>query len=289
MPEMPYSRSVSAAAASLMLVLMSASPCRALLWWRDKMASSWAASPVQVDGSDAKWSGVDEVEEPQIDLRALNDATGLYLRLAADGADGRAVLSGAYRQDVTLWFLGPDGKSKDWGIRIPFSVLEPPRSPLRGGEIPAIPEAPPELASMQGVAVSTMPLPQDIQVKSALSGKNPVFEIGVPLQRLKLRGGKSILFDLATSAVSPELQRTFESKRGGGPARSADGGEPSTGGGDGGWNGGGRGGSRGGGRSSGGGRGGGGRRRQGSAQPRGLTFPDPLSLRLSVRLAQPPK
>src|SRR5579863_9379749 len=168
------------AAALVVLGLLSSAPCFAFLGWRDKIPGHWAQKPVAIDGTDSEWRELDEFDGPGLEFRAMNDASNLYLFITADRRDGRAALSGAYRQDVTLWFIGP-GKARTWGIRLAFSrfgdadaaILKDPR---RIDEEPEVPDLEPELVSALGVDISTAPWPQDISFRPGLDGKNLFYE-----------------------------------------------------------------------------------------------------------------
>ncbi len=150
--------------AALLWLMLGAADCRAIWWVRDKVSSSWTDQPPAPGGDPARWGKAAEQYAPGLILRALNDSTTVYLRVDADGRDGRALLSGAYRQDVTFWFFGPDQKSRAWGLRMPFSRLgpsevSPPDEFRRAGDSPPGPKLEPELVLPQGVAVSTAALP----------------------------------------------------------------------------------------------------------------------------------
>ena len=103
-------------------------PARAgFLWFRGKIVSHWTSEGVRIAEEDPQWRDIDPKEDSGIDFRALNDAQNLYLRFAADDDTGRVLLTGTYRQDVSVWFMGPDLKTRAWGILIPFSTLPVPK------------------------------------------------------------------------------------------------------------------------------------------------------------------
>lgn len=235
------------------------------------MACQWTDKPLALDGADAEWSGGEDSALDQIDARALNNAAHLYLRLISDGADGRALLSGVYRQDVTVWFLGKDGKTRDWAVQIPFSELDPPtRLPRRFGEEPSLPDVTPRFAELHGLVVSTAPLPSEISVKLALSGKDTVLEIGIPLEKIRRANPGRVPFDVVSSQVTAEVEEKLRSK----PKQHAanNQADPEWSGGAGGSSGGGR---RGMARGS---------RRAGPSSSEDSP-PPPINLKLSVRLA----
>ena len=71
---------------------------------------------VQVDGRATEWSQWPVVETGGLSVRAMNDSSNLYLLIRGANDDGRILLSGNYRQNVTIWFLKPDHKTRAWGI-----------------------------------------------------------------------------------------------------------------------------------------------------------------------------
>ncbi|HVE14456.1 MAG TPA: hypothetical protein VNI01_13740, partial [Elusimicrobiota bacterium] len=225
--------------------------------WRDKLPAAWASAPLALDGSEAPWGEAAEVEEPQLDLRALNGPAALYLRLVSDGEDGRSLLGGRFGQDLTVWFLGADGKTRDWGVRVPLRGRDAPgaRDPGAPAELPRFEAA---VVRSSGAASSAEPLPSGVRVTMSLSGRERILELEVPLSALAVKDGKSLLADLVTSrsarAETPEPEwrpgqaeePRKEGARGRGERRRLDGG------------------------------------------PRALSAPDPLEIRLLVRLARDP-
>jgi len=164
------------------------------------------------------WPRGDALEEPGLAFRARNSPEDLYLRLAADGREGRMLLSGACRQDVTFWFLGPDRKTRVWGVRLAFSRLGPPdisaaRRFRHAGDAPPGPDLEPELVLAQGGSISTAPLPLDIEFRADLTGRDRFYELRVPFQRLFSTRAKSIPFDFVASSASAETRRWFEAQQ----------------------------------------------------------------------------
>jgi len=278
--------------AALVLLLMGVGECRAFLWWRDSIASRRVEKALPLGASGLDWPQGDELEEPGLAFRARNSPEDLYLRLAADGSEGRMLLSGVCRQDVTFWFLGPDRNTRVWGVRLAFSRLGPPdisaaRRFRHAGDAPPGPDLEPELVLAQGVNISTAPLPPDIGFRADLSGRDRFYELRVPFQRLSSARAKSTLFDFVASSASTEMQRWFEGQqampgyraRGAFPGPRADGESPddsvfpNSGTGRLG-----RSGARGGGRM-------GGARSAGTRAPE-MSLPSPRDIRLSVSLAQ---
>ena len=269
--------------ASCALELLAAQAVHAFLL-RDPVESLWSDKAVQVDGRATEWPEKPALEEEGLGFRAMNDSATLYLLIRGETSDGRMVLSGRYRQDVTLWFVKPDGTSRAWGINLDFSHAHRP------AETPAA--APPpvtaaaagdtnekiitlsamgvvsELVIPVGLELSTATLPSGIALQANLSrqnGQQPLYEIGIPLKMIEHQSD-SILMDFVTSSVSPDVMAQLQSGRSG--QRSSDGGGDSTGGSGGG-----------GGRHH---RGGG---SQGGGSPL-IATPSPVDLHLEITLTQ---
>jgi len=247
------------------ILLAAALPGRALPWGRTRVPAAWPAAAVQVDGGEAKWSGAEEVDQSPLTLRALSDASRLFLRLSADGPEGRALLTGTYRQDLTLWFLDAKGKSRTWGILLPFSSLGPP-SPEAAQHVREAPTGIPsievQLALPRRVDVSTAALPQDIQIQAFFEHRDPVFELAVPLARLAGAGSRAVSLDVVSSPVAASIQHLLKTASAGAEASAsadaaASGKALESG-------------------------------RKRAAQLRPLEFPEPLDLSFSVRLASEP-
>src|ERR1039458_5921267 len=139
---------------TVLLTSAAASGARAVLSSHDKVTSLWAVQPLSMDGGQEQWSKGDETMEMSVAFRATNDSSDLYLLITPRGRDGRGLLSGSYRQDVTLWFLGPDQKARAWGLLVPYSRLDQ----LAPGTTQAQ-TIEPEYLTMQDTQVSTAPLP----------------------------------------------------------------------------------------------------------------------------------
>jgi hypothetical protein len=235
-----------------LLVTILANGARATLWWRDKITSLWAAQPLSLDGGEAQWSKSDETDETSVIFHAMNDSSNLYLLLTPDGADGKGLLTGRYRQDSTLWFLGPDKKSRAWGLNIPYSRLD---QLAPGATIQ------PEYLTMQGAQISTAPLPDDISFHLDRDSRTPIVAIRIALKNFSSADGKAVPMNFTTSAVPPAAAAQIENEK---PKAS---------------------GSSGGGHHGGGGRHGGGAPTSAGEAP---TIPDPLELELSIKPAAAP-
>ena len=199
-------------------------------------------------------------EESGIEFQALNDSSNLYLQIVSDDDDARALLSGKYRQDFTIWFLDPDGKKRAWGARVPFSQMSASGDNASAVEL--------EMVSMMGIDVSTSPLPDGVQIKAALSGKELMYGLQVPLAMLQPASNGKVPFDFVSSPVSEDIQR--RSAR----PQSTSGGQDAGGAGSGGTSG------RAGHGGKGGGKGGSGHNTPGETTP-----PGPLNLKLTLHLA----
>lgn len=223
-----YNVPVKTALALALLMSLAPAPCRAARWWWNNVPSRWADKPKTLDASEKGWYGDDLFDDAGLNFRAMNDASQLYLLVMADGRDGRAVLSGAFRQDVTLWFCGAD-KKRAFGVRLPFSRLGPldlaaVDEIVSLGSAPALPKVEPELVIPNGAEISTAALTSDIEVLAGLSGKNPLVELRLPLAKAAPAGAKRALFDFTTAKVDPELELQLRSlaprrPRGEGPER----------------------------------------------------------------------
>ena len=269
------------------MILTAAGAGRA---WGDKVECLWPEKPVVIDGRATEWSDMPVVETAGIAFRAMNDASNLYVLIRGANSDGRVVLSGRYRQNVTLWFLKPDHKSKSWGINLDFGrAHSPERGEDRGQE--HIAETPtlatfgvmPEKVLAEGLEVSTATLPSEMEFASDLStqnGRQPVYEIRIPLQLVE-RSGKSIYVDFVTSEISPDVKSELQAGRG-----NPSGGEGSEGGHQGG---------AGGSPSGGSGGSGGGRHKRGGAggsqggAGKSVTLPKPLAIHLTIALTKEPR
>ena len=248
---------------------------------RDAVPSRWPDKPIQIDGLATEWSDMPVLEEAGISFRAMNDATNLYLLVRGTSSDGRVLLSGKYRQNVTLWFLKPDRKLRAWGINLDFSRAHPP-APDAPATLAAL-GIEPERVMPQGLEVSTATFPEGFAFEADLSsqrGRQPIYEIRIPLSMVEQKG-KSVFLDVVTSEVSPEVKAELQagqSEPHGGESHGTSSGSPPGGpSGQGGGMGGGRhhrgmGGSEGGGNAS-----------------RSVELPKPLNLHLTIALTKEPK
>ena len=203
-------------------------PSQAMLGLRDKVDSLWPDKPIVIDGRATEWSEFPVVEVGGLSFRARNDSSNLYLLIRGANDDGRILLSGNYRQNVGLWFLKPDEKTKAWGITLDFGRAHAPEPAMDGS-----PDHPrdmvtlsdmgiaPEMVMPQGLEVSTAAFPTDFAFQADLSsarGRQPIYEIQIPLSMIEHKG-RTIFFDVVSSEVSPEakaeLQRQSSDHSGG--------------------------------------------------------------------------
>ena|GEM_PF-1128159 len=260
-------------------ILGTATAQAAYAFGRDKVESLWPEKPVVIDGRATEWTLMPVLEDEGLGFRAMNDASNLYILIRGTANNGRVQLSGRYRQNVTLWFLKADHKTKDWGIMLDFTGAKPLSSVQDWQSLDTIPLSAfgitPEMILPQGLEISTAALPADIEFQADLSSQHsrqPVYEMCIPLQRLQ-RNGKSIYVDFVTTEVSPEVRAEVQSiateTHGGGNGSVGNQGAGGSPGGHGG-------------RHRGGGMGG----QNGGQGTSSVELPKPLDLHLTIRLAK---
>jgi hypothetical protein len=176
---------------------LCAATARAGLFGRSKIVSRWAAVNVAVNGDDSEWVDSSAFEEDGLSVLAMNDAQNLYLLVTAHTREARDQLSGESHQDVTLWFVGLNGKTREWGARIPFSRRAPLTSALRD---PAGLDPEPELVRYQGAQISTDTLPGEVVDRLAAAGRRPIWELKIPLKRVSVSKKRTVDVDLVLNA-----------------------------------------------------------------------------------------
>lgn len=257
-------------AAVLLPALLQLCAClsHAAFWGRGKVPAPWARTAITVDGRISDWPPGETYDASGLRFRALNDGENLYLSVSAHEAGAKAILTGEIRQDVTLWFY--DGKTRSWGLRLPFGNLGVPVEVMPAGSIE------PELLRTEGTAVSTSPLPANIEFGGEIPGRVPIYELKIPLAMIKT-AENSISLDFSTSYASPELEQRMKERFIKGSAQRRSGQDSAHAGmkPQGGLSG------RGGGKMGGGKRGGGGGGNRGSGQR--PEFPSPMEIQLSVQ------
>jgi hypothetical protein len=184
--------------------LAAALPARAGLFGRDKVVSLWTAKPIGVDGVDTDWDEATAFEEDGLSVFARNDGSDLYLLLTGHTREARDQLSGESHQDVSLWFVAADGKTRRWGARLPYSHRAALTSALRD---PAGLDPEPEEVREQGMEVSTGTLPDDVVDRLAAAGRRPVWELKIPLKRLDLNPDGGVAVDFVVSAPPSGAKR----------------------------------------------------------------------------------
>jgi hypothetical protein len=177
--------------------LLAAAPARAGLFGRSRLAALWAASPVPVNGDDSDWSDKSSFEEDGFAVFAMNDAKDLYLLITGHTRESRDQLSGESHQDLSLWFVAADGKTRRWGARIPFSHRSPLTSALRD---PAGLDPEPEQLQYEGASITTSTLPGDVVDRLAAAGRRPIWELKIPLTRLEPNADGAVAVDFVVSA-----------------------------------------------------------------------------------------
>jgi len=182
---------------AVFLVAAAAMGAWAKAGWRDKITSLWAEQPISMDGGEEQWQRNDKAEEPSVAFRASNDATDLYLMVTPMGREGKGLLSGEYRQDVAVWFIGPDQSARVWGIRVPYSHYDQ----LTPGTTEVVTIVP-EYVTMQDTVISTAPMPAGITVHIPSDVRRPLLEIRVTLKALPPPQDNQVALDLTSTAVS---------------------------------------------------------------------------------------
>ncbi len=184
---------------------------------RDPVSSRWPDRPVQIDGRATEWSDNPVLQEEGFSFRAMNDASNLYLLIGGETREEEMVLSGKYRQDVTLWFVKPDETSRTWGINLDFNHIHPPETstdtahptPVTLSSIGVVPE----WVNAQGLVLSTASLPAGLELQDNLfhqNGQPSLYEIKIPLGLIEHQA-HSILLDFVTSQVNPDVIKRLQS------------------------------------------------------------------------------
>ncbi len=175
----------------------------AAIWGRGKLPAPWSQVPITVDARISDWPPGETYDISGLRFRALNNGENLYLSVSAHEAGAKAVLTGEIRQDVTLWFY--DGKIRSWGLRLPFGNLGVPVDGMPAGSVE------PELLKTEGTAVSTSPLPANIEFGGEVPGRVPIYELKIPLAIIPA-GENSISLDFSASYASAELGQRMKEK-----------------------------------------------------------------------------
>ena len=246
----------------LFLLFVLATTARAGLFGRSKVGSRWAAKPLAVNGDDSSWDDSSAFEEDGLSVFAMNDASDLYLLITAHTREARDQLSGESHQDLSLWFVAADGKTRRWGARIPFSHRAPLGSSLRD---PAGLDPDPEGVRYQGTAISSDSLPDDVVDRLTAVGRRPIWELKIPMKRLEVDSDGAVAVDFVVNAPPGGAKRKTIAHEPARPESPTDGGEDASQA-----------------RSRGRGKRGG-----GESHPEELVW-DALSYSLSVRLARDP-
>jgi hypothetical protein len=207
----------------LLSALLAAGRARAGFFGRDKVASKWTPKPVKVDGDDSDWQESSAFEEDGLSVLARNDGSDLYLLITAHTREARDQLSGESHQDLSLWFVSADGKTRKWGARIPYSRRTPLSNALRD---PAGVDPQPEQVAYEGTAVSSSAFPDDVEDRLAMSARRPVWEVKLPLKRLELNADGAVAVDFVVNAPPGGVRRAKADA----PAERAE--APTDGGGD---------------------------------------------------------
>ncbi len=183
--------------AAAALLVFAAASARAGFFGRSKADSVWTGKSVAINGDEDGWDEKSAFEQDGLSLFARNDATDLYLLITAHAHETRDMLSGESHQDLALWFVAADGKTRRWGARLPFSRRAPLTNALRE---PAGLDPEPEQVRYQGAAVSTGSLPEDVVDRLTAVGRRPIWELEIPLKRLELNRDGALALDFLISA-----------------------------------------------------------------------------------------
>jgi len=175
--------------------------------------SLWPEKSIAIDGRGLEWPLMPVLETKGFSFRAMNDADHLYLLISATTDDGRTILAGKFRQDVTLWAMSPDHKQRLWGLRIPFSArLTPSGDANPTNTTLATLGVTPVKVTQEGVELSTAPWPDSVQIAADLSsefGRKPVIECSIPLALLAASQRKrAVAFQWSVESVNPDVKRT---------------------------------------------------------------------------------
>lgn len=183
-------------AAAALLVLAAAS-ARAGMFGRSKMDSLWTEKSIPINGDEDGWDEKTAFEQDGLSVFARNDGTNLYLLITGHARETRDMLNGESRQDLALWFVAADGKTRRWGMRIPYTHRAPLTNALRD---PAGLDPEPELINYLGAAISTATLPEDIIDRLTAVGRRPIWELEIPLKRVELNPDGALAMDFLISA-----------------------------------------------------------------------------------------
>ncbi|MFI5360833.1 MAG: hypothetical protein ACHQ49_02590 [Elusimicrobiota bacterium] len=247
--------------AAALLLGLAAAPARGGIFGRSKLLSLWTAKSLAVEADDTGWDDSKAFDEDGFTVYAKNDGRDLYLLITGHTRESRDQLSGESHQDVSLWFVAADGKTRRWGARLPFSHRSPLTHALRD---PAGVDPEPEEVEYAGAAISTGTMPDDVVDRLAAVGRRPLWEMKIPLKHLEIGPAGAVAVDFVVNApVGGAKRRTVQSA----PAAKNDDASDSA-------------------AASGGGRG---RGKRGDSGPHAEEYVwDALSYSLSVRLAPDP-
>ncbi|HEX4046805.1 MAG TPA: hypothetical protein VH309_03175 [Elusimicrobiota bacterium] len=180
-----------------LLLALAVPPARAGFFGRSKVVSRWTPVTVAVDGDDSSWDDAYAYEDDGMSVMAKNDGSDLYLLITGHTNETHDMLTGESHQDVTLWFVAADGKTRRWGALLPFSRRSPLTDSLRD---PAGLDPDPEEVLSQGAAISTASLPGDVLDRLADVGRRPVWELKIPLKRVEAGKEGAVAVDLYVGA-----------------------------------------------------------------------------------------
>ncbi len=189
----------------LALALVIAAPAAAAPAKEGPVASAWAHTPVQVDGSARDWAGRPTIpyKDAGMEYAVSNDGANLYALVVFKDRNGMSTLE---LTGLTVYFNAAGKKSKDLGIRffrkrVPADELIAEMeksgqvlSDQRKAEIrtrPAYPVFAAEVVNKKKLAAPVDPAFRSLPPgwRSAVEDNALVYEVRIPLSRTNQPGG----------------------------------------------------------------------------------------------------
>ena len=192
------------------------------------ITSSWMAALPTIDGSDAEWSGVAQVdaEDGNIGLAFANDAKNLYILMVIRNPQ---VKSSIEQTGVTMYFNAEGKKKKDYGILFNKIMIKPDEYiALVEKQGPLTEEQKAQIRSKPGYylyhhevlekAAGDLPQPegpvQPAVYKYAAKGSQLFYEFLVPLARANpnlagvgVEPGRPVMIGIEYGGLTDEMRR----------------------------------------------------------------------------------
>jgi hypothetical protein len=199
--------------------------------------SSWMAALPAIDGSDAEWSGVTQIdaEDGNIGLAFANDAKNLYILMVIRNPQ---VKSSIEQTGVTLYFNAQGKKKKDYGILFNKIMIKPDeyialvekQGPLTEEQKAQIRSKPgyylyhhEVLEKVKGDFAQPEGLVQPAVYKYAAKGSQLFYEFLVPLARANpnlagvgVEPGRPVMVGIEYGGMTDEMRRNRNRQTGGG-------------------------------------------------------------------------